>query len=88
MKYLSAGLESQERIDLLLQLTSITSEGVIEALCWHLVKGMSEPNAAELAGVSISNFNRALVAINAKAAIVEKIKDHDWQHLKQRGNKP
>lgn len=85
MKYLSQACESEQRLTLLLSLTSISSQPVIQALRDHLQanwRGLSDTSAAALNGVQLPNFNRALKTLNAVAATVEQIKDLDWQHLK------
>lgn len=85
MKYLSRACESEKRLTLLISLTRINSEPVIQALRDHLQtnwRGLSDTSAAALNGVQLPNFNRALKKLNDVAAIVEQIKDLDWQHLK------
>ncbi len=46
MKFLSKGLESEQRVSLLLQLTKIGSENIKSALVDHLTKGLTENDAA------------------------------------------
>lgn len=82
MKYLLQGGESETRVKLLLQLTSIRSEDVIAALEDHLVKGVVDTMAAAFNGVQLSNFTRALAKMNEVAGTVEKIKELDWAKLK------
>ncbi|CAM3900425.1 PapB/FocB family fimbrial expression transcriptional regulator [Rheinheimera salexigens] len=82
MRNLIQGGESVARFKLLLQLTKISSEGVQDALQDYLCKGYSDTASAALNGVQLSNFNRALHKLNDVAAIIEQIKDLDWQHLK------
>ena len=77
MKFLTKGLESEERINLLLQLTKIGSENIKSALVDHLTKGLAENDAAMLNDVSQQNFNRALKRLNNVAGVVEKIKEVD-----------
>ena len=81
MKMLVRGLESTERINLLLSLTRINSEPIIRALHDYLVNGRTDTGAAAINMVEQSNFNRALSKLNEVAGTVEKIKDLDWQHL-------
>lgn len=83
MRYLTQGLESAERLELLLALTSIKSEDVKDALADHLVRGLADATAAGLNGVTQSNFKRALNTLEAVAAKVERIKEIDWRHLKR-----
>ncbi|SQD77838.1 PapB/FocB family fimbrial expression transcriptional regulator [Moritella yayanosii] len=78
MKFLTKGLEPEERINLLLQLTKIGSENIKSALVDHLSKGLTENDAAMLNNVSQQNFNRALKRLNGVAGIVEKVKELDW----------
>ena len=77
MKFLTKGLEPEERINLLLQLTKIGSEDIKNALVDHLTKGLTENDAAMLNDVSQQNFNRALKRLNGVAGVVEKIKELD-----------
>ena len=81
MKMLVRGIEPQERVDLIMQLTKIGSENIKSALIDHLSKGLSENDAAMLNDVPQQNFNRALKRLNEVAAVVEKIKEFDWDKL-------
>jgi len=78
MKFLTKGLEPEERINLLLQLTKIGSENIKSSLVDHLTKGLAENDAAMLNDVSQQNFNRALKRLNGVAGVVEQIKELDW----------
>ncbi|QFI37590.1 hypothetical protein FR932_06915 [Moritella marina ATCC 15381] len=78
MKFLTKGLEHEERINLLLQLTKIGSENIKSALVDHLTKGLTENDAAMLNDVPQQNFNRALKRLNDVAGVVEKVKELDW----------
>lgn len=82
MRYLTQGGESQQRFELLLQLTRIASDDVKYALKDHLVTGLAESTAASLNGVKLSNFKRALDSLNESAAIVEQIKQLDWARFR------
>lgn len=82
MNYLIQGGESEQRFDLLLSLTKISSKNVIDALRDHLVVGLSDITAAGINGVPRSNFSRALAALNKTAETVEQIKAHDWAKFK------
>lgn len=77
MKYLFKGMQSQERFELLLSLTRIQSESVISALNDYLVKGMDKKAAALINGVELPNLSAALSKLEAKAAVVEQIKELD-----------
>jgi len=78
MKFLTKGLEPEKRMNLLLQLTKISSENIKNALVDHLTKGLTENDAAMLNDVSQQNFNRALKRLNVVAGVVEEIKVIDW----------
>jgi len=81
MKFLTKGLEPEERINLLLQLTKIGSENIRSALVDHLTKGLTENDAAMLNDVSQQNFNRALKRLNDVAGVVEQVKELDWNKI-------
>ncbi|SQD80433.1 PapB/FocB family fimbrial expression transcriptional regulator [Moritella yayanosii] len=82
MRILVQGLESKERVKLLLKLTKIDSENIQRALTDHLCKGHKEDDAAMLNDVPRQNFNRALKRLNDVAGIVEHIKELDWEQFK------
>jgi len=83
MKMLVRGIEPQERVSLIMELTKIGSENIRSALIDHLSKGLSENDAAMLNDVPQQNFNRALKRLNEIAAVVEKIKEFDWDKFKK-----
>ena len=87
MKSLLAGCESAERFELLIKLTKIKSEGILNALEDHLVRGFTEDLASIKNGVPQSNFNRALSSLDAANEIVEKIKALDWAHINNKSVK-
>lgn len=78
MRRLIAGMESEERVRLLLQLTSIRSEGITNALIDHLVKGHSVAMAAALNSERDKNIRRAVDVVEGVADVVERIKEIDW----------
>jgi hypothetical protein len=78
MKYVTQGSQSAARLALLLQLTKIDSEDMIDALNDYLVKGLASSTAADINGVDRANLNRAANTINDMAAIVEAIKNLDY----------
>ena len=80
MKYLLPGMESKERINLFLELTSIRSPETISALMAHFVDGLKAPRAAARYGIALQNFHRAASRLNNASHIVEKIKDIDWKN--------
>lgn len=82
MRYLTQGGQSAERLELLLQLTSISSEPVKDALADHLVRGLADATSDSLNGITQANFNRALKTLEAVATKVERIKEIDWRHLR------
>ncbi|WP_416305189.1 PapB/FocB family fimbrial expression transcriptional regulator [Neptunicella sp. SCSIO 80796] len=67
------GCETEQKIDLLLQLTNINSESVIGALKVHLVQGAAESMAYMMFDVKQQNFSRALKQLNKVNTIVETI---------------
>lgn len=82
MRYITQGSESQERYELLISLTRISSEDIKAALKDYLVTGLADATAASVNGVPLSNFTRALKTLNDTAATVEKIKELDWARFK------
>lgn len=78
MKYLLQGGESAERFKLLLSLTKI-KEPISSALFDYYVKGVSSGNAAELRGIKHGNVSRGADTLEQHAAIVEAIKQLDWE---------
>lgn len=81
MKYLAQGLESDERLSLLISLTNIRSDSIKFALNDFLVKGINYHLSAALHDVPEPNLARALTRLETVAATIEKIKDIDWNHL-------
>jgi hypothetical protein len=78
MKYLFAGNQSKERLDLLLSRTDITSPDIIQGLHYHFVRGMSLSAAAAFAGVPKGNLSRNLQSLNEVAEVIEKVKELDF----------
>tara|TARA_R110002020_G_scaffold129752_1_gene290290 strand:- start:557 stop:820 length:264 start_codon:yes stop_codon:yes gene_type:complete len=83
MQYLFSGQVSIKRLALLISLTKINSDDIIEALADHFVKGLSESAAASVNGVQQPNLKRAIKKLNDVAEAVEKIKELDWLKFKQ-----
>lgn len=81
MKYLFAGGQTEERLNLLLSLTKISSEAVLAALHDHLVKGFSISDAATINSTAQQNVDRALSKLEKVADMVEKIKEHDYRKV-------
>lgn len=82
MNVLIQGMESIERVKLLLELTRIDSEDVKTALIDYLAKGVNLKSAAEINSVKQQNFNRALKRVNTVAYTVEEIKEIDWARFR------
>lgn len=76
------GMESAERFNLILSLTSIRSESQKEALFDYFVKGFCFSTCAAVAGITESNFQRAIDNVQSKDLIVEQIKEIDWARFK------
>ena len=79
---LLCGMEDKRRVELLLSLTKVSSEPVINAIFDHLVDGKTETGAVAINMLQQQNFNRAMVKLNKVAGIVEEIKDCDWAKFK------
>ena len=80
---LLAGMESKERVTLLLKLTKLNSEGVIKALYKHLCDGADAENSAIMYSVTAGQVSRALSKLESVNKIVESIKECDWDRFKQ-----
>lgn len=78
MNYLSQGLETEERFQLLLSLTKIRSEHQVDALKRYLVDGLGFSLSASLSGITEPNFQRAMNRLEDVASTIEKIKEIDW----------
>ncbi len=84
MRYLLAGNESKARVEILISLTSISSEDLVKAIMMHLTTNEGArgiKGAAALCGIEQQNLNRAMVKLNEVAGKVEAIKELDWNHL-------
>ncbi|WP_165739803.1 hypothetical protein, partial [Pseudoalteromonas sp. Z1A6] len=64
--------------ELLLSLCKISSVEIKGALSDYLVRGIDKKSAVALNGALAPNFIRALNQLNAKAEVVEHIKELDW----------
>jgi len=58
------GHETEERVNLLLSLTSIKSEPIRDALVQHYVKGMPVPACCWTFDITRQNFARAVKKLN------------------------
>ncbi|GLS83254.1 PapB/FocB family fimbrial expression transcriptional regulator [Paraferrimonas haliotis] len=77
------GAETEERVKLLISLTNIRSDKVIDALIDHLSRGHATAQAAALNQVELPNFCRAKASLIIANGIVEKIKEIDWPELSE-----
>lgn len=82
MRHLIQGGKCDEGLKLLLSLTSISSEDVKAALHDHLVKGLSDTLSAQVNGVALPNFNRALNRLEEAEQTVERLIELRMKHLK------
>lgn len=71
--YLIRGGEPEEKIMLLISLTSIRSEKVIKVLKAYYCRGMGERDIQTFYGVTQSNLNRDRHKIERAAGIVEAL---------------
>lgn len=78
MNYLSQGLETEERFQLLLSLTKIRSDSQVNALRMYLVDGLSFSLSVSLNEITEPNFQRAMNRLEKVAGTIEKIKEIDW----------
>lgn len=82
MNHLIQGGESAQRFELLLKLTKIESEQISAALFDYYVKGVRSGTAAITNDTKAGNVSRAMESLEERAAIVEAIKEIDWEkHL-------
>lgn len=77
MKYLFAGSQSPERLELLLSETKISSEDIKAALYDHLVLGYEVSRAAIRNKVAQQNVDRAIDRLESMASMIEAVKEHD-----------
>ena len=78
MNVLLQGGQSIKRVELLMQLLSLRSDDMKEAIKSYLVDGLTESAVAALHSVDRNNFIRALAKLNDKALIIESVKEIDW----------
>ena len=74
-RYLCRGMVSRAKFDILISLTSISSEPIIYALKDYLVMNFELNQAAFLNSVKQSNVSRALEVLDMVAEKVEKINE-------------
>lgn len=75
MNYLAQGIESEEKIDLLLSLTSVRSESRAQAMKYYFCRGYTETMSYTLAEIPQQKFNSLKNRLNEIAGIVEKINE-------------
>lgn len=71
--YLLRGKEPEGKIDLLISLTSMTSETMLKNLKRYYCQGYDVPTLVELFNVSQSNFNRDASKLEEVAGIMEAL---------------
>lgn len=76
------GMETEQRVDLLLSLTNVRSEPQISALKRHFVDGLNASACAAFEGIPESNFQRVIDRLQEVDAKIEQIKDLDWSRFK------
>jgi hypothetical protein len=82
MNYLKVGGHNPEKLDLMLSVTRISSEQIIDAIRDRLLRGATIEAAAALNGIPASNLVRALDKLNEVARVIERIKEIDWASFK------
>lgn len=76
------GMESAEKVKLIISLTSIRSEPQIKALERYFVTGFNIATCAEIEEIAVSNFQRAIDKVQEVSKIVDEIKEIDWVRFK------
>ncbi|USD64235.1 hypothetical protein J4N39_08940 [Vibrio sp. SCSIO 43136] len=76
------GLESTLRLELVISLSSIRSDGQKMALHKHFVDGLNFSASAAIAEITESNFQRAIDRVQEIDTTIEAIKEHDWARFK------
>ncbi|MCG6443635.1 adhesin biosynthesis transcription regulatory family protein [Vibrio parahaemolyticus] len=76
------GMETEQRVNLLISLTSIRSEPQKQALKQHFVEGLNFSACAALFEITESNFQRAIDRVQQVDSVVESIKELDWARFK------
>ena len=79
MRYLSQGMESKEKVELLISLTEISSESIIMAIEDHFIRNFKISHAASINGCQQSNLTVAINILNKVAKIVEKINELSYK---------
>ncbi len=76
------GMETVQRVSLVLSLTSIRSEPQQRALQNYFVNGLNFSACAALEDITESNFQRAIDRVQAVDTTIEQIKELDWARFK------
>ncbi len=76
------GLETVERLELVISLTSIRSQPQIDALRRYFVGGVNISACAALSDLTESNLQRAIKRVQAVDDTIEHIKELDWARFK------
>ena len=72
MNYLVKGMESEQKMSILISFTNITSDRKVEALNLHFVKGMDISSAAAMADLPASNLSVLITRMNEVAEKCER----------------
>lgn len=75
------GQESEKSIDLLISMTKIKSEQVIDALKMHFVAGAQLQMSAEANGLEKSNLSRDVKKINLIAAKINQYFEENYSKM-------
>ena len=81
MNVLLPGREPQQKIEIIIGLTDISSENVKSAVIDFYATGFSETMSCAVNGIQKPALSRAKKAIEHVAGEIEKIKEIDWAHL-------
>lgn len=75
MKYLSQGMESKKKIELMLSLTKV-GDNMKSAIVDHLVKNFAVGHSAAMNGVKSNNLSVSINELNKVAEVFEKLYEH------------
>ena len=75
------GMESNQSIDLLISMTKIKSESVIDALKTHLVDGAAVQMAAEKNGLEKGNLSRDIKKLNVIAVKINQYFEMNYSKM-------
>lgn len=80
---MQAGIESKERIELLLTLTPKFNDNTKKALRFHFVNGGDVAMCSFMFGIAQPNMQRSINRLNEVNHTVEQIKQLDLYHLSE-----